>query len=213
MSCPVPASASTGLFSYEDAPECLVLSRESICPSRCPRPSLRLIAQHGLAGAARVLRALGRPRGVITPFESADYGISGVSVESSLLSSGLAGETPRKRDANIKSRILDSLNSFVLATSRRTYRQGRAFRVVSHLWAMATVRPLRFIGVLLVLYAMMGSNVFSPAEVPAEAVRVLLWLFFSGVVALIVDEVSERIRRESREARDSKAREREQKPK
>jgi hypothetical protein len=116
----------------------------------------------------------------------------------------------KPRDANIKSRILDSLNSFVLAASRRTS-QRRAFRVVSHLWAMATVRPLRFLGVLLVLYAMVGSNVFSPAEVPADAVRVLLWLFFSGVVALIVDEVGERITQEAGEVK--KAREREHNPK
>ena len=115
-----------------------------------------------------------------------------------------------KRDANIKGRILDSLNSFVLAASRRTS-QGRAFRVVSHLWAIATVRPLRFLGVLLVLYAMVSSNVFSPAEVPADAVRVLLWLFFSGVVALIVDEVGERITQEAGEVK--KAREREHNPK
>jgi hypothetical protein len=120
--------------------------------------------------------------------------------------------TPVKRDANIKSRILGSLNSFVLAASRRTYRQGRAFRVVSHLWAMATVRPLRFLGVLLVLYAIVGSNLFSPAEVPADAVRVLLWLFASGVVALIVDEVCERITRAAGEVRNRKQREREQKP-
>ena len=118
---------------------------------------------------------------------------------------------PVKRDANIKSRIFGSLNSFVLAASRRTYRQGRAFRVVSHLWAMATIRPLRLLGVLLVLYAMVGSNVFSPAEVPADAVRVLLWLFFFGVVALIVDEVGERITQEAGEVK--KAREREHRPK
>ena len=77
---------------------------------------------------------------------------------------------------------------------------------------MATVRPLRFLGVLLVLYAMVGWYI-SPAEVPADAVRVLLWLFFSGVVALIVDEVRERITREAREVMDRKWREREQKPK
>ena len=105
--------------------------------------------------------------------------------------------------------MLGSLNSFVLAASR--HRQGRAFRVVSHLWAMATVRPLRFLGVLLVLYAMVGSNVVSPFEVPADAVRVLLWLFFFGVVALIVDEVGERITQEAGEVK--KAREREHKPK
>jgi hypothetical protein len=99
--------------------------------------------------------------------------------------------------------------SLVLAASRRTYRQRRAFRVVSHLWAMATVRPLRFFGVLLVLYAMVGWYIFSPAEVPADAVRVRLWLFLSGVVALIVDEVCERI---TREVMDRKGREREQKP-
>ena len=77
---------------------------------------------------------------------------------------------------------------------------------------MATVRPLRFLGVLLVLYAMVGWNIFSPAEVPADAVRVLLWLFVSGVVALIVDEVFERITREAGEAMNRKEREREQKP-
>ena len=119
---------------------------------------------------------------------------------------------PVKRDANIKGRILGSLNSFVLAASRRTYRQRRAFRVVSHLWTIATVRPLRFLGVLLVLYAMVGSNIFSPAKVPADAVRVLLWLFVSGVVALVVDEVCERITREAREVMDRKERENEQKP-
>ena len=118
---------------------------------------------------------------------------------------------PVKRDTNIKSRILGSLNSFVLAASRLAYRQGRAFRVVSHLWAMATVRPLRFLGVLLVLYAIVGSNLFSPAKVPADAVRVLLWLFFFGVVALIVDEAGERIKQEAGEVK--KAREWEQKPK
>ena len=77
---------------------------------------------------------------------------------------------------------------------------------------MATVRPLRFLGVLLVLYAMVGWNIFSPAEVLADAVRVLLWLFVSGVVALIVDEVCERITREAREVMGRKEREREQKP-
>ena len=87
--------------------------------------------------------------------------------------------TPVKRDANIKSRILGSLNPFVLAASRRTDRQRRAFRVVSHLWAISTVRPLRLLGVLLVLYAMVGWNISSPAEVPPDAVRVLLWLFVS----------------------------------
>jgi hypothetical protein len=76
---------------------------------------------------------------------------------------------------------------------------------------MVTVRPLRFLGVLLVLYAMVGWN-FSPAEVPADAVRVLLWLFASGVVALIVDEVCERVTREAQEVMDRKRREREQKP-
>ncbi len=80
------------------------------------------------------------------------------------------------------------------------------------MWAMATVRPLRFLGVLLVLYAIVGSNLFSPAEVPADAVRVLLWLFVSGVVALIVDEVCERITREAGEVTNRKQREREQKP-
>jgi hypothetical protein len=92
-----------------------------------------------------------------------------------------------------------------MAASRRTYRQRRAFRVVSHLWAMATVRPLRFLGVLLVLYAMVGW--YPPAEVPADAVRVLLWLFLSGVVALIVDEVCERITQEARQVMDRKGRE------
>ena len=77
---------------------------------------------------------------------------------------------------------------------------------------MTTVRPLRFLGVLLVLYAMVGWNISSPAEVPADAVRVLLWLFVSGIVALIVDEVRERITREAREVMDRKEREREQKP-
>ena len=71
----------------------------------------------------------------------------------------------------------------------------------------------RFLGVLLVLYAMVGWYLFSPAEVPADAVRVRLWLFVSGVVALIVDEVCERITREAREVMDRKGREREQKPK
>ena len=56
-----------------------------------------------------------------------------------------------------------------------------------------------------------GLNVFSPAEVPADVVRVLLWLFFSGVVALIVDEVGERITQEAGEVK--KAREREHNPK
>ena len=118
-----------------------------------------------------------------------------------------------KRGANIKSRILGSLISRVLAASRRTYRQRRAFRVVSRLWAMATVRALRGLGVLLVLYAMVGWYIFSPAEVPADAVRVRLGLFFCGVVALIVDEVRERIIREAREGIDRQGREREQKPK
>jgi hypothetical protein len=77
---------------------------------------------------------------------------------------------------------------------------------------MATVRPLRFLGVLLVLYAMVGWNISSPAEVPADAGRVLLWLFVSGVVALIADEVCERITREAREIMGRKEREREQKP-
>jgi len=75
---------------------------------------------------------------------------------------------------------------------------------------MTTVRPLRFLGVLLVLYAMVGWNISSPAEVPPDAVRVLLWLFVSGVVALIVDEVRERITREAREVMGRKEREREQ---
>ena len=75
---------------------------------------------------------------------------------------------------------------------------------------MATVRPLRFLGVLLVLYAIVGSNLFSPATVPADAVRVLLWLFFFGVVALIIDEVVERIKQEAGEMK--KARERDQRP-
>ena len=74
---------------------------------------------------------------------------------------------------------------------------------------MATVRPLRFLGVVLVLYAMLGWYIFSPAEVTADAVRVRLWLFVSGVVALIVDEVCERITREAREVMDRKAREKE----
>jgi hypothetical protein len=76
---------------------------------------------------------------------------------------------------------------------------------------MATVRLLRLLGVVLVLYAMVGWYIFSPAEVPADAVRVRLWLFVSGVVALIVDEVCERITREAREVMDRKGREREQK--
>ena len=97
-----------------------------------------------------------------------------------------------KRGANIKSRTPGSFISRVLAGSRRTYRQGRALRVVGRLWAVATVQPLRCLGVLLVLYAMVGWYMFSPAEVPADAVRVLLWLFVSGIVALIVDEVCER---------------------
>ena len=75
------------------------------------------------------------------------------------------------------------------------------------MWAIAIVRPLRVLGVLLVLYAMVGW--YSPAEVPADVVRVLLWLFFSGVVALVVDEVCERIRQEAREVMDRKAREKE----
>ncbi len=75
---------------------------------------------------------------------------------------------------------------------------------------MATVRPLRFLGVLLVLYAMVGWYIFSPAEIPADPVRVRLWLFVSGVVAWIVDEVYERITQEA--AEDRKEREREQKP-
>ncbi|RPI37105.1 MAG: hypothetical protein EHM67_12050 [Hyphomicrobiaceae bacterium] len=77
---------------------------------------------------------------------------------------------------------------------------------------MATVRPLRFLGVLLLLYAMVGWYIFLPAEVPADAVRVRLWLYLSGVVALIVDEVCQRITREAREVMDRKEREREQKP-
>ena len=75
---------------------------------------------------------------------------------------------------------------------------------------MATARPLRFLGVLLVLYAMVGWYIFSPAELPADPVRVRLWLFVSGVVAWIVDEVYERITQEA--AEDRKDREREQKP-
>ena len=63
---------------------------------------------------------------------------------------------PREEGANIKIRIQGSLSSLVLAASRRTYRHRGAFRVASYLWAMATVRPLRFLGVLLVLYAMVG---------------------------------------------------------
>ena len=114
---------------------------------------------------------------------------------------------PCKEGTNIKSRVLGSLGSLVLAASRRTYRQHRAFRVVSHLWAMATVRPLRFLGVLLVLYAMVGWYLFSPAEVLADPVRVRLWLLLSGVVALIVDEVCERITREAREVMERKGRE------
>jgi len=47
----------------------------------------------------------------------------------------------------------------------------------------------------------------------ADAVRVLLWLFLSGVVALIVDEVCERITSEAREVMDAKGRERKQNPK
>jgi hypothetical protein len=78
---------------------------------------------------------------------------------------------------------------------------------------MATVRLLRFFGVMLVLYAMVGWYVFSPAEVPADAGRVRLWLFVSGVFALIVDEVRERIKQEARAVLDRKIREREQKPK
>ena len=116
---------------------------------------------------------------------------------------------PRKEGANIKVRIQGSLSSLVLAVSRRTYRHRGAFRVASYLWAMATVRPLRFIGVLLVLYAMVGWYLFSPAEVLADPVRVRLWLLLSGVVALIVDEVCERITREAREVMDRKGREKE----
>jgi hypothetical protein len=78
---------------------------------------------------------------------------------------------------------------------------------------MATTRPLRFLGVLLVLYAVVGWYVFPPAEVPADPVRLRLWLLVSGVVALIVDEVRERIIREAREVMDRQRREREQKPK
>jgi hypothetical protein len=78
---------------------------------------------------------------------------------------------------------------------------------------MATVRPLRFLGVLLVLYGMVGWYLFSPADVLADAVRVRLWLFVSGVVALIVDEVCERITREARQVMDRKGREKEQKSK
>ena len=76
---------------------------------------------------------------------------------------------------------------------------------------MTTARPLRFLGVLLVLYAMVGWN-FSAAQVPADAVRVLVWLFVSGVVALIVDEVGERIT-QAREVLDRKERVRQQTPK
>ncbi len=114
---------------------------------------------------------------------------------------------PNEEGANIKIRIQGSLISVVLAASRRTYRHRGAFRVVSHLWAMATVRPLRFLGVLLVLYAMGGWYIFSPAEVLVDAVRVRLWLLFSGVVALIVDEVCERITQEAREVMYRKGRE------
>jgi len=124
--------------------------------------------------------------------------------------------TPVKRGANIKSRILNSLIALVLAASRRTSRQRRqrrAFRVVRHLWAWATVRPLRFVGVLLVLYAVVGWYVFRPADVPADPVRVRLWLLVSGIVALIVDEVRERITREAREAMEQQRRKGEQKPK
>ena len=55
-----------------------------------------------------------------------------------------------------------------------------------------------------------GWYIFSPAELPADPVRVRLWLFVSGVVAWIVDEVYERITQEA--AEDRKEREREQKP-
>jgi hypothetical protein len=116
-----------------------------------------------------------------------------------------------KRGANIKSRILGFLVALFLATSRRIYRESRPFRVLGHLWAKATVRPLRFLGVLLVLYATVGWYIFLPAEVPADAVRVRLWLFVSGVVAFIVDEVRARIAREAHDYR--KGRQREQKPK
>ena len=114
---------------------------------------------------------------------------------------------PHEEGANIKIRIQGSRISLVLAASRRTYRHRGAFRVVSYLWAMATVRPLRFLGVLLVLYAMVGWYIFSPAEVLADAVRVRLWLLLSGVVALIVDEVCERITQEARQVMDRKGRE------
>ena len=120
-----------------------------------------------------------------------------------LVMPGLVEESPMKRGANIKSRILGPLIA-LLAASRRTYLQCRAFRVVSHLWTMSIVRPLRFLGVLLVLYAMVGWYIFPPAEVPADAVGVPLWLFLSGVCALIVDEVGERITREAREVMDRK---------
>ena len=74
---------------------------------------------------------------------------------------------------------------------------------------MAAVRPLRCLAVLLILYAMVGWYIFSPAEVPADPVRVRLWLFVSGVVAWIVDEVYERITQEA--AEDRKQREQERK--
>ena len=127
--------------------------------------------------------------------------------------------TPVKRGANIKSRILNSLIALVLAASRRASRQRRqrrAFRVVRHLWTWAIVRPLRLVGVLLVLYAAVGWYVLPPADVPADPVRIRLWLLVSGIVALIVDEVRERITREAREAReamDQQRRKGEQKPK
>jgi hypothetical protein len=78
---------------------------------------------------------------------------------------------------------------------------------------MLTVRPLRCLGALLVLYAMAGWYLFSPADLPTDPVRVRLWLLVCGVVALIVDEVRERIRGETREVMDRKRRQTEWKQK
>jgi hypothetical protein len=78
---------------------------------------------------------------------------------------------------------------------------------------MATVRPLRVLGVLLVLYATVGWYIFSPADLPADPIRVRLWLLVSGVFAWIVDEVREWITREARDVADRKRRDREKQPK
>ena len=101
----------------------------------------------------------------------------------------------------------EGLTTASSAESTRTcsqLRDGQQLQVARAPSTACNDRPL-------VLYAIVGSNLFSAAEVPADAVRVLLWLFFAGVVALIVDEVGERLTQEAGEVK--KAREREHKPK